>query len=237
MNTPISTRQKDLLAALIREYIELAKPVSSNALVGGENLELSPATVRNDLMALEDAGYLHQPHTSAGRIPTDQGWQWYIDHVLKNDDLSKKERDLLSAVVESHRESQTDLLRQLAKTMAELVQESVIVSFGKSDTFYTGLSNIFAQPEFEDVDVMQHFSRLVDHLDDVMAQMFERADNNVQILIGKANPFGRDCGAIITRYATPDHAGVIGILGPMRQDYDEHVAMVRYAQSLLHSLS
>lgn len=233
----ISTRQKGLLAALIREYIELAKPVSSNALVGGENLELSPATVRNDLMALEEAGYLHQPHTSAGRIPTDQGWQWYIDNILQDSDLHKKERDVLSAVVQSHRDSQTDLLRQLAKTMAELVQESVIVSFGKADTFYTGLSNIFSQPEFEDVDVMQHFSRLVDHLDDVMAQMFARTDNNVQILIGKANPFGRDCGVIITRYATTNHAGVIGILGPMRQDYDEHVAMVRYAQTLLHSLS
>lgn len=232
----ITTRQESLLGAIMKEYIRQARPVSSNLLVERDDLDVSPATVRNDMMDLTDAGYLSQPHTSAGRVPTEKAWHWYIKHVLKEKALSKKDQDELAAIVDAYRQEKTDLLRRLAKAMAELASESVVVGFGPSDTYYTGLSNVFAQPEFEAADMMMNFSRVIDHLDEVMARMFHDTHADIRILVGRENPFGADCGVIVTRYTIPrGNSGIIGVLGPMRQDYDEHVAMVKYAQKLLNA--
>lgn len=230
----ISQRQFGLLAALIKEYVQLAKPVSSNALVGGENLDFSPATVRNDLMALEEAGYLHQPHTSAGRVPTEKAWLWYVQHELVTKEIPKRNRENLRQVVQSYRHVHDELMRHIAKTMAEIIRETVIVATTPTHTYYTGLAHLFAQPEFEESDLTLQVSRAIDHIDDVMANMFASIDDDVRVLVGKNNPFGEDCGAVVTTYHLPHQPhGVIGILGPMRQDYGEHVAMVKYAKELL----
>src|SRR5437764_14199642 len=77
-------RSKRVLAALIREYIATGEPVASSLLVTGAGLGVSSATVRNILARLEDEGYVQQPHTSAGRIPTDRGYRFYVDMLLES---------------------------------------------------------------------------------------------------------------------------------------------------------
>src|ERR671917_1887804 len=80
----LSDRSRRLLATLVREYIETGEPVSSQMLARESGLGLSSATVRNVLSQLEDAGYVHQPHTSAGRVPTDRGYRVFVDLLLDN---------------------------------------------------------------------------------------------------------------------------------------------------------
>src|SRR6478735_8001715 len=77
-------RSKRVLAALVREYIESGEPVASSLLVTAAGLGVSSATVRNILAALEEEGFVQQPHTSAGRIPTDRGYRFYVDLLLEN---------------------------------------------------------------------------------------------------------------------------------------------------------
>jgi transcriptional regulator of heat shock response len=232
----LSTRQATLLHTLIKEYIDTAKAVSSGQLVDRHALAVSPATLRNDMAALTDDGYLLQPHTSAGRIPTEKAWRWYISQEPP-EALTKREQALLRSVVDGHRHQQDELLRQLAKTMAGMVEESVLVAYGRHDTFYTGLSNLFAQPEFEHVDLMQSVSRVVDRLDDVVAKFYDRVGAEPSVLVGRENPFSHQCGAIIVRYRLGENSeGLIGILGPVRQDYPEHLALIRYATSLLDTI-
>src|SRR5689334_3837072 len=80
----LSDRSRRLLATLVREYIETGEPVSSQVLARASRLGVSSATVRNVLAQLEDAGYVHQPHTSAGRVPTDRGYRVFVDMLLES---------------------------------------------------------------------------------------------------------------------------------------------------------
>src|SRR5215208_3472676 len=79
----LSDRSRRLLATLVREYVESGEPVSSQRLARTSGLGVSSATVRTILAQLEDAGYVHQPHTSAGRVPTDRGYRVFVDLLLE----------------------------------------------------------------------------------------------------------------------------------------------------------
>jgi len=233
----LSTRQEHLLDTIITEYTVSAKPVSSGQLAELERLDVSPATVRNDMAVLEETGYLHQPHTSAGRIPTEMAWRWFVQRVVPETQIGKRERDHLTSVARAHRDSEQEMLRKLAKALAEIIEEAVIVAFDKTDTYYTGLSNLFQQPEFEDINILQNLSKVVDHLDEVMAGMYGRIGNDVSVLVGRDNPFSSSCGTLLGRYSMAKNStGVIAFLGPMRQDYGEHMAILRYTQSLLQTV-
>ena len=87
----LSERRQRVLRALIEDYIEYALPVGSRTLTERHRLGVSPATVRNDLSALEDAGFIQQPHTSAGRVPTDAGYRTFVDELLSSG-LAEEER-------------------------------------------------------------------------------------------------------------------------------------------------
>ncbi len=83
----LSERQKFILTLVIHDYVKFSLPIGSLYLVEKYNLELSPATVRNELAALDDAGYLYQPHTSAGRLPTDEGYRYFVGKLMQEKDL------------------------------------------------------------------------------------------------------------------------------------------------------
>ena len=87
----LNDRKKEILQAIIEEYIQTAEPVSSNAIVQKYNLDCSSATVRNEMAVLEKEGYLDKPHTSAGRVPSAKGYRFYVDELLKEDTLSLEE--------------------------------------------------------------------------------------------------------------------------------------------------
>ncbi len=92
MNDLASARQRRILALVVQDYVESAQPVGSAALVRRHDLPVSPATVRNELAALEDQGYLMQPHTSAGRVPTVAGYRYFVEHLVERSELSRAER-------------------------------------------------------------------------------------------------------------------------------------------------
>ena len=87
----LGDRQRDLLRAVIREYIATAQPVASGALVRQYHLDVSSATVRNELAALEELGLLTHPHTSAGRVPTDLGYRYFIESLMPRPGLEPEE--------------------------------------------------------------------------------------------------------------------------------------------------
>ena len=91
----MNARQEKILSTVIEEYTQTAVPVGSQVLVGKYKFKVSPATIRNDMMALEELGYLHQPHISAGRIPTDKGYRYFVEEVMKDKELSKDEQHKL----------------------------------------------------------------------------------------------------------------------------------------------
>ena len=95
-----SDRRLDVLRAIVEDYVQTREPVGSKALVERHTLGVSPATIRNDMAVLEDSGYIHQPHTSAGRVPTDKGYRLFVDQISTLKPLSSAERTAITHLLE-----------------------------------------------------------------------------------------------------------------------------------------
>lgn len=99
----LTTRKKDILRAVVTDYIKSAQPVGSRTIARRYRFGLSPATIRNDMADLEEMGYLQQPHTSAGRVPTQKGYRYYVDNLMENADLTEEEKSQIKHVFESQK--------------------------------------------------------------------------------------------------------------------------------------
>lgn len=228
----MNDRQKKLLSLIISEHIQTAEPVGSTFLVERLGLDLSSATVRNEMADLEKQGFIYQPHTSAGRVPTEKGYQFYVDNFVEKREIKATWRKSFEVVLKMHL-TEDQLLKNLAKTAVELADQTVIVAFDEDHIYYTGLSNLFKKPEFSEPSSVYNISEVIDHLDTVVAKMFKQI-NRVQILIGSKNPFGEDCSSILGRYFLKNKkSGLFIILGPKRMDYNKNLALVEYISNSL----
>ena len=91
MPKELNKRKKEILQAIVEEYIQTAEPVSSGSLVENKKIDCSSATIRNEMAELEKIGFLEKPHTSAGRIPSQEGYRYYVDELLRDDKITQKE--------------------------------------------------------------------------------------------------------------------------------------------------
>jgi heat-inducible transcriptional repressor len=124
----LGSRQRDILRAVIREYIATAQPVASNALVRRYGLGVSSATVRNELASLEDLGLLTHPHTSAGRVPTDLGYRYFIESLMADPGLRPEEQLTVSHQFQQAQRDSAEWLRLAASILARLTVEASIVT-------------------------------------------------------------------------------------------------------------
>ena len=132
----LSERRQKVLRALIEDYIEYALPVGSRTLTERHHLGVSPATVRNDLSALEDAGFIQQPHTSAGRVPTDAGYRTFVDELLLSG-LAEEERPHRD-MVEELRSSASELDALMERTSAVLARLTNCLSVVMAPSVFAG---------------------------------------------------------------------------------------------------
>ncbi|HTM67757.1 MAG TPA: DeoR family transcriptional regulator [Candidatus Binatia bacterium] len=229
-------RLRDIFRIIVREYLRSAEPIGSAYIVSRHRLGVSPATVRNDMAELEERGLLEQPHTSAGRIPTEAGYRYYVDEFVRDGELEDKpRRELEAAVVEMERDMES-AARKFARTVASITGETAIIRVG-TQSYLTGVQNLMGKPEFREGELMREALRAVDELDALVGDLESRASEDVSVLIGADNPFGRELSSVFTVFAAPDAGeAVIGILGPTRMDYDTNVALLRYIRERLDEL-
>lgn len=226
----LTERQENLLFALIREHVKTAEPVGSQTLVERYGFDLSPATIRIELGVLEARGMIEQPHTSAGRVPTETGYRRFVAGIKER--LSAKPAPRMkTGPVDKEPE---DAVKQFAKHLAEHSALAVVVGFRPRHVYYTGLSHLFAQPEFQEYARVARFTEIIDRLDDVVERVFPEVSDDVMVWLGKENPFGNLCATVITRYESKLGQGVIGILGPLRMDYERNYALLGLIQQLIH---
>lgn len=224
----MTSRQSKLLKELIENHMHTAEPVASAFL--SKKVKVSSATVRNELVALEEAGYIEKPHTSAGRIPTTNGYRFYIENYLKPKEPSNKQQTELSQALHEDQHIKT-----LAKTLSEQVGSAVLISFADDTFYYTGLSNLFAQPEFSSHQQVISLSAVLDVLDETMRDLFESIDETVDIYLGHENPFSERSGLLITKSKVDqDHVGLMAILGPTRMDYNRNSGLLNYVKMTLN---
>lgn len=223
----ISERKKLILETLIKEYLKTAMPVSSGVLVDKYKLDISPATVRNEMMELEDESLIYQPHTSAGRIPTESAYNLIFNSPDK--DRAKKElKESELLLLEQLFKKDEVSFKQTAKAIAELSGAAVFWAFHKNDLYYTGLANLFSQPEFKEVNVVCDASGVIDRMEEIIDGIFEEIEMGEQILIGSKNPFGNFLSSVLVKYKNNNQTGIFGILGPMRMNYNRNLALAEF---------
>lgn len=222
----LTNRQDKLLAAIIEEYAEVASPVGSSLLA--KLFGVSSATIRAEMAELERQNYIKQPHTSAGRIPTDKGYRHYVNEVQgqKESLPSKREQRALSARVSSPGANE-QTIRNAVETLVDLTSNLGLATIG-DQLYMSGLSNLFGQPEFMQKGQVQEVARLLDNL---QPWLREAAPNEpLNVYIGQENPIGGSagCSLIISRFRSPysDHS-YIGVLGPTRQSYRDVLGLVQ----------
>ncbi|MFA5420621.1 MAG: hypothetical protein WC280_01165 [Patescibacteria group bacterium] len=219
----ISERKKKILMTIIDEYIKNVQAVSSTSLVDKCKLDISSATVRNEMAELEEGGYIFQPHTSAGRIPTELAYRFFVDSF---DDLSVNPKNIkgLDDVFDHSEEA----FKLTAKKIAEISKGAVFWAFHKNDLYYTGISNLFSQPEFRQSNLACDVSVVIDSMEEIISDIFEELDEGEKVFIGSDNPFGQFLSSVILKYKKDNTEGVVGILGPIRMDYKKNIDIIKY---------
>lgn len=221
----MTERQALILSAIVEQYAEVASPVGSNLLA--KLFGVSSATIRADMVELERLGYIFQPHTSAGRVPTDKGYRFYVNNSTTNVDDTKErraERAISARVGGGGLPDQT--IRNAVDTLVELTHNLGLATIGQQ-MYMSGLSNLFGQPEFIDSSQVQQVARLLDNLE---PWLMEAAPNEpLSVYIGAENPIGRSagCSLIISRFRSPfSDKSYVGVLGPTRQSYRDVISLV-----------
>src|SRR5450756_2388209 len=129
----LTDRQKNILTLVIHEYIRSAEPVGSMHIVENYRLDFSSATVRNELAELTEQGYLRQPHTSAGRVPTEEGYRYFVTHVVYPSDLPEPARDTISHQFYQARQDVEQWMPLAASTLAQHSRAASIVTAPHSE--------------------------------------------------------------------------------------------------------
>lgn len=212
-------RQEHILKLIIEEYLDTAEPVGSALLADEAELDVSGATVRNDMRELEDAGYLTHPHTSAGRIPTGRGYRYYVDHLMKIANPKKRQKEMID-------EARDEDVRGIARYLSDEMSAVAMIAFGKDSVYYTGIGNLFREPEFRDYDRMVAVSEAFDRVDECISDLFTAgAGNGALALIGNDNPIDEECSVLVS-----DIGGhrLLSLVAPLRFDYSRALGLLSY---------
>lgn len=222
-------RKEQLLQLIIEQFIETAEPVGSKLLVANTDLDVSAPTVRNEMRDLEKEGYLVQPHTSAGRIPTEKGFRYYRDKILSLQvHVEKKDKKTMDDIKDQSEMEKS--IKVIAKYITEKTHTAAFVSFGRDNVYYTGLSYLFAQPEFKQYAETVSISEVFDSYEEKVDELFDSVGSTTTVLIGSENPLAKQCTLIVTPFGKEN---LISIMGPMRMNYKQNIAIMNYLHSVL----
>jgi len=233
----VDSRQKQILTALIDEYIETARPVSSQVLA--KKFNLSSATLRSEFANLTHQGYVGRPHISSGRVPTDKAYRWYIKNLQQTHEIAEPEKEYLNKQIQG-RQDDRQLMQSLVRALAQMTN-NLSFSLVDDDFFESGLSQLLHQPEFTDYELVLGVSQIFDMADQMMANLMQDfSDDEVNIFVGSEGPMRRlpYYSLLSSCYQLPTgQQGVMAMLGPKRMDYQRNIALLNYASQLLNSVS
>lgn len=229
-------RLNKILSVVIEEYTATAIPVGSKVLAEKYHLNMSPATVRNQMAELEKRGYLYQPHTSAGRIPTDKGYRYFVEKIMPREDLSIAEQKKLQAELLKLKAQNTKLTRTTAKLISSFSGNLAITGLKKEFADF-GISELLEKPEFQEIDEFCRVAEVLDYIDESIDTILSKVkENETKIFIGKENPIKEisNCSMVVSPYKTKSgEKGVLAIIGPKRMEYAKNKSLLEYMKKLL----
>lgn len=238
----VTNRQGKILAAIVKEYSLTGHPVGSEELLSKFNFDCSAATIRNEMKALEEEDYITQPHTSAGRVPTDQGYRYFVNRLMRHLELTAAEQQRLQQELARFQKQYLELGRSISKFLSETSQGAAFALLpasrqgGPESVGTSGLSKIVEQNASQEE--IREIAAFLDELEEQGQALIKKDIREVETFIGREAPLPvkSDFSLVVTRVKTPDgRSGLIGIVGPKRMKYERNISLLEYVSKLLSS--
>ena len=234
----VTERQKEILNRIVADFIDLAQPISSEFLEEKHHFGICPATIRIEMQKLTDGGYLIQPHTSAGRVPTDKGYRFFVNNLFEKGIPEEKDFLKLEDLIEREIGDRVRFLQSLTKNLASFSSNLALGYLFDEDLFWKeGWEDVLGEPEFKETKVITDFADVIRHFEKEIEDI--KINSGIKVYIGKENPFSKvkDFSIIISKCHFPnDGKGVLAIAGPKRMAYDKNINSLNYLTKLLERL-
>ena len=234
MKFTITKRQEKILNGVVREYINSAEPVSSQFLDEKYNFDVSPATLRNEMQTLCDLDFLFQPHTSAGRIPTDKGYRFFVNEIFERgfSDFDNQKKLDIKKECKKKIDNSFRLTQEVTKILASNSSNLALGHLLDEDFFWKdGWDDLFEEPEFKEADFISRFAKLINSFEKNIEEINSSFSNDIQVFIGKETPFFRneDFSIVVSRFNYPNlknKKGMFAIVGPKRMNYNKNISII-----------
>ncbi len=246
----MTERQRQILYKLIQEYISSAIPVSSGFLVSKNFMDLSSATIRNEMNELEELGFLDQMHISSGRIPTDKAYRFFIDQSMaisrqnqhENQILKKQFLKDIENVLEKH--DFFKKVKELAKRVSESSHSLALIYFPHDNLIiHEGWEKVLLEPEFNDPKYTKNFIKMIAKLEKNMEKTIQvyqkfKDPDEILIYIGKeiGFPEAKDFSILISKcnLSQGDKTSYLSLIGPKRMSYQKNIKLIKMANKCLN---
>ena len=230
----LTDRQEKILHLVVDDYVETAQPVGSRIITKRHSLGVSPATIRNEMAELEEEGYLQQPHTSAGRIPSDKGYRYYVDNLMEVEITTTKALQEIRRQYQKLNRDIENILHETVKLLAHITSYASVALTPDNKLWASGLPNIVNHPEFRDIDKIKAILEILEQ-EKILSGIL-RDEQAEDIHIGNENnmPQMKECSMVTAVYEIGGiPVGSFGVIGPTRMCYGRVLGAVRSVASSL----
>jgi heat-inducible transcriptional repressor len=224
-------RQQKILTVVVKEYIRSADPVSSGMICRRYRVAASPATVRNELADLTDEGYLRQPHTSSGRVPTNKAYRFFVNEVIADSALQESEK--VQVLQPDSFEGAVDWLSHRLQAFSLAALEDGRMGWG-------GLDELLAQPEFNTHEEIKRLGYAIERMRENLEDLFLEFENaQPTIFVGEEAPILEhpELSVLVSPFETSQrHRGVFLSVGPTRMPYERNWQVLQNVRQLFSQL-
>lgn len=234
----LTQRQIDILNAIIKENTDSGEPVGSEILEKKYRLGVSPATIRNEMVALDKKGYLNKAHFSSGRVPSSKGFRFYINNLMKEKELSTVDEVAFKHSIWDDRDEESRVLANSARVLAEKTGLLSLVTTSNGELYYAGVANVLKGPRSQGIELS---CELFDRLDEVnfweeILKQFYISEDDLLFILGQEDfkdPIFDFCASVFAEFESPQRRGIIGVVGPKNIPYQLVVPQIRFFSRLI----
>lgn len=232
----LTSRQIQILRAVVDEYLKTAEPVGSDTIDKKYNLGVSPATIRNEMVYLSEQGYLKQPHTSAGRIPTSTALKLYVKELMSKKDLTVADEVSVKERMWDTKDDLDKLLQEATRVLADRTKSIGIAFTNDKHAYHAGYSYLLGYPELTSVDVTRTILSLLEEtnqLDTIFNSPW--GEDVVHVVFGEdlGNQYLEQMSITFTDFTCGDRHCSLGVIGSSRVNYQHVVPMLEYFHDLI----
>ena len=239
--TDYKQRRDLVLGIVVGEYIKTVSPVSSGFIMRDYLSGISSATIRNILAELEEEGFLTHPHTSAGRVPTQEGYRYYVDNLMNEIQLLEEEKERIRRRYEKERKDLEAILEKTSEVISDLTQYTSIISIDGCDDkiFCRGTSYVVEYPDSNDISKIKSILSALEEKERILKVINRKIEKRIKIYIGYETACSQidNCSLAVSKYRAKNGlSGRIAILGPTRMKYPRVVSALDYFSNLIEDI-